>query len=66
MSDLSSQIETDAAKPQTVEADGVTVQRRKLTEQIAADKYLADKDATGDMASTVKNMFSRIVPPGGH
>lgn len=66
MSDLSDRIETDALKPQSVTADGVSITRRSLADQIAADKYLADKAASADMSRTVKNLFSRIVPPGGH
>lgn len=66
MADLSDQIETQATKNKTVKTDGVEVTRRSISEQIEADRYLAEKAATSDMGATVKNMFSRIVPPGGH
>lgn len=66
MSDISDRIEADALKPQSSSVDGTSVTRRSLSEQIAADKYLADKSASADMAATVRGMFSKIVPPGGH
>jgi len=66
MSDISDRIEADALKPQSSSVDGTSVTRRSLSEQIAADKYLADKAASADMAATVRGMFSKIVPPGGH
>lgn len=66
MSDISDRIATDALKSQATTSDGVSITRRSLTEQIAADKYLRDVSATADMAATVRGMFSKIVPPGGH
>lgn len=69
MSDLSTQIATDAAKAASTSADGISVSRRSLTDQIAADKYLASVEATKSGAkrtASLKSMISRIVPPGGH
>lgn len=64
--DLSDQIAEDATRSQNVTHGGKSVTRRSLKEQIEADKYLAQKSAAQNMAATVKGMFSRIVPPGGH
>lgn len=66
MSTLSDQISTDALKPQSVTVDGITTTRRSLKDQIEADKYASDKAAAASMSRTVKNMFSKLVPPGGH
>jgi hypothetical protein len=68
MSDLSDQIAIDAEKAATVTNDGVTVGRRSLTDQIAADKYLrsvAVADATDPLAAFWSKQ-SKCVPPGGH
>lgn len=65
MSDLTTNIESEAAKAATVTNDGVTVGRRSISELIAADKYLKANDAAASISDTVKNIFSRIVPPGG-
>lgn len=66
MSDLSSNITSEAAKAASTSVDGVSVSRRALSDIIEADKYLASKAASRDMAATVRGMFSRVVPPGGH
>ena len=68
MSDLSDQIAEDALKPQSTTADGVSVTRRTLTEQIAADKYAREATATdpANMAATLRGMMFKIVPPGGY
>lgn len=65
MSELSDQIATDATKPQATSADGVSIQRRTLTEQIAADKYGRDIAATESPAALFRGMNCKIVPPGG-
>jgi hypothetical protein len=67
MSDLTTQITSDAAKSQSTTADGVSVSRRSLNELIEADKYLAAKDATApaNMAATIRGMMFKMVPPGG-
>ena len=66
MSDISDQLATDALKPASVSNDGVTVTRRSLSEQIAADKYLASKEASASPANVFRGMTMRVVPPGGH
>jgi len=67
MSDLSDQIALDATKSQSVTNDGVTVTRRALQDQIAADRYLRDVAATPENAASLfKSMNFKIVPPGGH
>jgi len=61
--DLDSAIEQNAAGPKQVTADGVSVQQHSLTEQIAADKYLAGKRAA---SKNPAKAFTRvkIVHPG--
>jgi hypothetical protein len=66
MSDLSEQIITDAAKAKTVTHGGTTLTRRDIGEQIEADRYAEEKAVAQNMGRTVKSLFSRIVPPGGH
>lgn len=69
MSELSSQITTDAAKAASTSVNGVSVSRRSLAEQIAADKYLASLNATSTAANrqkTLRGMLNQIVPPGGN
>ena len=67
MSATSDQIAIDALKPASVSNDGVTVTRRSLKEQIEADRYLRDINATPtNAASLFKSMNFKIVPPGGH
>ena len=68
MSDLSDQIAIDAEKAASVSNDGVTVTKRSLADQIAADKYLrsvASADAT-DLLAGFWSKQSKCVPPGGH
>jgi hypothetical protein len=64
MSDLTTQIETEAAKAQTVTVDGQTIVRRTLKEQIEADQYLKANQAAGRGAPWGLR-FAKIVPPGG-
>jgi hypothetical protein len=66
MTAISDQLAAEALKAASVSNDGVMVSRRSLTELMEYEKHLAGKAAAADMASTVKNMFSKIVPPGGH
>ena len=66
MSEISDQIAADALKAYSVANANVSLTRRDISEQIEADRYLAEKAAAANMSRTVKNMFSRIVPPGGH
>ena len=61
--ELDSTIETNAKGPKQAAADGVNVQQHSLPDQIAADKYLASKQAA---AKNPAKAFTRvkIVPPG--
>ena len=61
--DLTDAIKQNAQGPKQASADGVTAQQHSLADQIAADKYLAAKDAA---ARNPAKGFTRvkIVPPG--
>ena len=62
MTDLTDTIETNAAQPQKVHADGMTVEQHSLKDQIEADKHRSAK-----AAARTKNLglrFTSIVPPG--
>jgi hypothetical protein len=61
--DLSETIAQNAAKPASAEADGVKATQHSLPDQIAADKYLAGKEA---ISRNPGKAFTRvkIVPPG--
>ena len=65
MSDLSEQIASNAVKPQSVTADGVTVTRRSLKEQIEADRYLRDTAATDPANKGPGFRIQQIVTSGG-
>jgi len=60
--DLKEAIKKNAQGPRQASADGVTAQQHSLTEQIAADKYLAAKDAARNPARGFTRV--KIVPPG--
>jgi len=61
--DLKGAIKTNAEGPKQASADGVNVQQHSLADQIAADKYLAGKEA---VSRNPAKAFTRvkIVPPG--
>ncbi|HPP28912.1 MAG TPA: hypothetical protein PLV57_20585 [Phycisphaerae bacterium] len=61
--DLKDAIRQNAQGPKQVSTDGVNVEQHSLADQIAADKYLAAKDAA---ARNPAKGFARvkIVPPG--
>ena len=61
--DLKDAIRQNAQGPKQVSTDGVNVEQHSLADQIAADKYLAAKDAA---ARNPAKGFTRvkIVPPG--
>ena len=52
----------NASGPKSAEVDGQRVEQHTLTEQIAADKYLASKDAVKRRGSGVK--FSKMTQSG--
>ena len=55
-------IRQNAQGPESAEADGVKVQQHSLPDQIAADKYLAGRDARRNPARAFTRV--KIVPPG--
>jgi len=61
--DLKDAIKQNAEGPKQASADGVNVQQHAIADQIAADKYLASKDA---VSRSPAKAFVRvkIVPPG--
>jgi len=61
--ELDSTIRENATGPESVSADGVQVKQHDLRDQIAADKYLAGKEA---VSKNPARAFVRvkIVPPG--
>ncbi|OHB50502.1 MAG: hypothetical protein A2Y10_18055 [Planctomycetes bacterium GWF2_41_51] len=54
MSDLNSNIETNAAAPAKVTSDGCSVEQHSLAEQIAADRYLKSQQATKSKGLGIK------------
>ena len=63
MSDnLQETIRENAAGPAKVAGDAGSVQQHKLTEQIAADKHLASKQAVAKASRGLR--FNKLVPPG--
>ena len=61
--DLKDAIKQNAEGPKQASADGVSAQQHSLADQIAADKYLAGKEA---VSKNPARAFVRvkIVPPG--
>ena len=61
--DIENAIRQNAQGPESAEADGVKVKQHPLPDQIAADKYLAGKDA---VSRSPAKAFTRvkIVSPG--
>jgi len=61
--DLKDTIRQNAEGPKQASADGVNVQQHAIADQIAADKYLAGKDA---VSRNPAKAFTRvkILPPG--
>tara|TARA_R110000822_G_scaffold3098_2_gene14081 strand:- start:148 stop:348 length:201 start_codon:yes stop_codon:yes gene_type:complete len=66
MAEPADQLAAEALKAASVSNDGVSVSRRSLAELMAYENHLASKAASANMAATVRGMFSKIVPPGGH
>lgn len=60
--DLETAIETAAAGPAKVQADGVAVEQQKLGDLVEADAYLASKRAARSATRGV--IFTRLSPPG--
>jgi len=60
--DLDNAIKQNAEGPARASADGVSVQQHKITDQIAADKHLASKNAAAGKGLGVKLVK---LSPGG-
>ena len=59
---LEDKIRENAEGPARVTGDAGTVEQHKLSEQIAADKYLASKEAAKRKNRGLR--FNRLIPPG--
>ena len=59
--ELKDVIRENAAGPSKASGDAGSVEQHKLTEQIAADKHLAGKDAVRKPNRGLR--FNKIVPP---
>jgi hypothetical protein len=60
--DLKEAIRESAKAPAKASGDAGSVEQHKLTDQIAADKYLASKDAVSQGRRGLR--FNKLVPPG--
>lgn len=59
---LEDTIRENAAGPARVAGDAGTVEQHPLSEQIAADKFLAAKEAAQSPSRGLR--FNKLVPPG--
>ena len=60
--DLKDTIRENAEGPAKAAGDSGSMEQHKLSDQIAADKYLASKDATKSKRRGL--VFNKLVPPG--
>jgi len=60
--DLKDAIRENAEGPAKAAGDAGSVEQHKLPDQIAADKYLASKDAAKSKRRGL--VFNKLVPPG--
>jgi len=60
--EIENAIRQNAQGPASAEVDGVKVKQHSLPDQIAADKYLANKAAGRNPAKAMTRV--KIVPPG--
>jgi hypothetical protein len=60
--DLKETIKQNAEGPESAEVDGVRMKQHSLSDQIEADKYLANKEAGRNPAKARARV--KIVPPG--
>ncbi len=60
--DLEQAIRDNAAGPAKASGDTGSVEQHKLADQIAADRYLASKEAAKSKSRGLK--FNKLVPPG--
>lgn len=61
-SELDNSIKTNAEGPAKASGDSGSVEQHKISEQIAADKYLASKKASRSKGLGIK--LAKISPPG--
>jgi len=62
--DLIDAIRDSAKAPAKASGDAGSVEQHKLPDQIAADKYLASKQATNSKNRGLR--FNKLVPPGAN
>lgn len=62
MSDISDSIEANALKPASITIDGQSVTTRSAADQIAADKYLANKAVSSNPFNCIN--LAKLIPPG--
>jgi len=64
--EIRDKISETARNPQRVRTDAGEVQAQSISEQIAADKYLAGRDAVTSAANKKRRglRFNKIIPPG--
>ena len=60
--DLEQSIQENAQQPAKATGDSGSVEQHPLTDQIAADRYLASKQAVRSKRLGLR--FTKIVPPG--
>jgi len=60
---LDTQIRDDAAGPKKATGDSGSVEQHPLADQIAADRYLASKQAARSKGLGIR--IAKLVPPGG-
>ena len=61
---LDSQIEQNAQDPRKVSGQGVSAEQHSLPDQVAADEYLENKEAGGNVANVLRSRTFKIKPPG--
>jgi len=60
--ELSEAIEENAKGPKKATGDSGSIEQHPLKDQIAADKFLASKEATKQPSRGLR--FSKLIPPG--
>jgi hypothetical protein len=58
-------IEQNALGPKSVSVGNQSVTQNSIPEQIAADRYLASREAATNKVKGFGLRFQKIVPPGG-
>lgn len=62
--ELTDEIRQNAKGPAKAAGDAGSVEQHKLADQIAADKYLASKEATKSKRRGLA--FNKLIPPGAN